>query len=128
MTSHTLQLTNGTRTWTSQELAQLSFQLSASGQVWPKDSSVVIKRLDDRGRLLISQTDHYYPGQRLHELYDIDHDPTVPFALRFSLKNQWVFVSLSEALGDCLGASGGASERLGAPGRAWKRLGASGYA
>ena len=60
MTSYTLQLVQGIRTWTGQELAQLSFQLSASGQVWQKSDSCVIKRLDDEGRLLISQIDHYF--------------------------------------------------------------------
>ena len=96
--SYTIQLVQGTRTWTGQELAQQSFHLSASGQVWLESDSCVVRRLDDRGRLLISQTDHYYPGQRLHELYDVDHDPTMEHGLMYSPKNQSVLVALSQAL------------------------------
>ncbi len=54
MTSYTLQFVSGTRPWTSQELAQLSFHLSASGRMWQKSDNCVIKRLNDKGRLLIS--------------------------------------------------------------------------
>jgi hypothetical protein len=100
MASYTLSLVQGTRSWTGQELAALSFQLGSSGQVWMKSDSCVIRRLDDKGRLLISQVDHWYPGQRLHELYDVDHDETMEFGLRYSLKNQSVFVTLSQALQD----------------------------
>ncbi len=59
MTTYTLQLVGGTRSWSGQELAALSFQLSASGQVWMKSDSCVIRRLGDKGKLLTSQVNHY---------------------------------------------------------------------
>ena len=72
MTSHTIQLTTGTRSWTSQELATLNFQLGSSGSTWLKTDSCVVKRLDAKGRLAIVQIDHWQPGNALHTLYEWD--------------------------------------------------------
>ena len=89
--SYTIQLTTGTRSWTSQELATLSFQLGSSGSTWLKTDSCVVKRLDDKGRLAIVQLDWWQPGNALHTLYDWDYSPDMTFGLRLSLKglSQW---------------------------------------
>ena len=57
--SYTIQLTTGTRSWTSQELATLSFQLGSSGSTWLKTDSCVVIRLDDKGGLAIVQVDQW---------------------------------------------------------------------
>ena len=62
MTTYTIQLTTGTRSWTSQELATLSFQLGSSGSTWLKTDSCVVKRLDEKARLAIVQIDHVSQG------------------------------------------------------------------
>ena len=98
MTQYIIQLTGGCKTWTEAELGALSFQLGSSGQTWLKSDSVVFKRLDDKGRLLISQIDDFYAGQRLHELYDVDYNATMEFGLRFSLKGLSNSVDLTAAL------------------------------
>ena len=69
MTTYTLPLApNATRSWTSQELANLSFQLNASGQRWLKTESVAVVRLGERGRL----ADDWQAGRTLVNLYDWD--------------------------------------------------------
>ena len=96
--SYTIQLTTGTRSWTSQELATLSFQLGSSGATWLKTDSCVVIRLDDKGRLAIVQIDHWQPGNALHTLFDWDYDPSQPFGLRLSLKGLSQWGSLDDAL------------------------------
>ena len=77
MSTYTLPLApNGTRSWTSQELANLSFHLNASGQRWLKTESVAVVRLGERGRLALVQVDDWQAGRTLVNLYDWDFDPT----------------------------------------------------
>ena len=77
MASYTLPLApSATRTWTSQELATLSFQLNASGQRYLKTESVAVVRLGERGRLALVQFDDWPLGRTLVTLYDMDWDPT----------------------------------------------------
>ena len=82
MASYTLPLApSASRTWTSQELANLSFQLNASGQRWLKTQSVAVVRLGERGRLALVQVDDWQLGRTLVNLYDWDYDPTHEFNL-----------------------------------------------
>ena len=72
MTSYTLSLApNGTRSWTGAELANLSFQLNASGQRYLKTESVsvAVVRLGERGRLALVQVDEWQLGRTLVILY-----------------------------------------------------------
>ena len=99
MASYTLPLApSATRTWTSQELATLSFQLNASGQRYLKTESVAIVRLGERGRLALVQVDDWQLGRTLVNLYDFDHDPTQEFQLRLSLQGLSQWGGLSDAI------------------------------
>ena len=99
MATYTLPLTpNATRTWTSQELANLSFQLNASGQRWLKTESVAVVRLGERGRLALVQVDDFQAGRTLVNLYDWDWDPTQEFNLRLSLQGLSQWGTLSDAI------------------------------
>ena len=100
MTTYTLPLApNGTRSWTSQELANLSFQLNASGQRWLKIASVAVVRLGERGRLALVQVDDWQAGRTLVNLYDWDSDPPQEYALRLSLQGLSQWGTLSDDLG-----------------------------
>ena len=99
MASYTLPLApNATRTWTSQELATLSFQLNASGQRYLKTESVAVVRLGERGRLAFVQVHDWQLGRTLVNLYDFDWDPTQEFQLRLSLQGLSQWGSLSDAI------------------------------
>ena len=99
MATYTLPLApNATRSWTSQELANLSFQLNSSGQRWLKTESVAVVRLGERGRLALVQVDDWQAGRTLVNLYDWDYDPTQEFDLRLSLQGLSQWGTLSDAL------------------------------
>ena len=99
MATYTLPLApNATRSWTSQELANLSFQLNASGQRWLKTETVAVVRLGERGRLALVQVDDWQAGRTLVNLYDWDYDPTQEFNLRLSLQGLSQWGTLSDAL------------------------------
>ena len=99
MTTYTLPLApNATRSWTTQELATLSFQLNSSGQRYLKTESVAVVRLGERGRLALVQVDDWPLGRTLVNLYDMDWDPTQEFQLRLSLQGLSQWGSLSDAI------------------------------
>ena len=99
MTNYTLSLApNGTRSWTGAELANLSFQLNASGQRYLKTESVAVVRLGERGRLALVQVDDWQLGRTLVNLYDWDWDPTQEFQLRLSLQGLSQWGTLSNAI------------------------------
>ena len=99
MTNYSLSLApNGTRSWTGAELANLSFQLNASGQRYLKTGSVAVVRLWERGRLALVQVDDWQLGRTLVNLYDWDHDATQEFNLRLSLQGLSQWGTLSDAI------------------------------